>query len=196
MQHTEDPRSLLVQVLADTVLQHSHINDAIGLGYADQIDESFIETLYRASPLHDIGRAVIPDMILLKPGQLTTSEFAVMKHHTVAGAEALTKAVDQTEGDEFVTMATEVVRHHHERFDGGGYPDNLKGTAIPLSARIVGLADVYDALTSARVYKLDFEPAVAKDMIEKQKGVHFDPAIVEAFCGRFEDIVQTCTQTT
>ncbi|MCH7813161.1 MAG: response regulator, partial [Planctomycetes bacterium] len=158
--------------------------------YADQIDEQFLDSLYQSSPLHDIGKVGIPDAILLKPGSLSEAEFDVMKTHSVIGFETLNEAARHTASGGFLSMAANIARWHHERFNGHGYPDGLQGLDIPLAARIVALADVYDALTSVRVYKSAFEPAVAKSMIEQEEGQHFDPVIVEAFRKRFEDFLQ------
>lgn len=156
--------------------------------YTHLVDEEFVEDIYRSSPLHDIGKVGIPDAILLKPGRLTAEEFEVMKRHAVIGAETLEEAARQSGGcGKFLTMAIEIARHHHERFDGSGYPDGLAGQQIPLSARIVSLADVYDALTSRRVYKEAFASDTTTGIIEAEAGTHFDPAVVEAFRAREDD---------
>ena len=136
--------------------------------YADQIDETFLAHLHMSSPLHDIGKVGIPDVILLKPGRLSASEFKIMQRHTTIGADALREAAGHTKSGGFLQMAVEIALAHHERFNGSGYPNGLSGTDIPLAARIVALADVYDALTSVRVYKAAFEPEVAKAMIEEE----------------------------
>jgi putative two-component system response regulator len=156
----------------------------------EQIDDKFIEDLYRSSPLHDIGKVGIPDCILLKPGSLTDEEFEVMKQHSIIGAEALGRTIRSVTSAGFLEMAADIARHHHERFDGTGYPDGLKGNQIPLSARIVALADVYDALTSSRVYKPVFRPEIAYVMICQERGKHFDPVIVDAFIARHDDFLQ------
>jgi len=149
--------------------------------YQDQIDQRFLDDIYRASPLHDIGKVGVPDAILTKPGRLTNEEFEVMKQHCNVGADALTEVVKQNLCGDFLKMAIDVTRHHHEWFDGKGYPDGISGQDIPLSARIVALADVYDAVTSVRVYKPAFSPEEAKRMIDEECGTHFDPVIVDAF---------------
>lgn len=158
--------------------------------YCEQIDDKFIEDLYRSSPLHDIGKVGIPDCILLKPGSLTDKEFEVMKQHSIIGAEALGRTIRSVTSAGFLEMAADIARHHHERFDGTGYPDGLKGNQIPLSARIVALADVYDALTSSRVYKPVFRPEIAYMMMCQERGKHFDPVIVDAFIARHDDFLQ------
>ena len=158
--------------------------------YRDRIDDEFLENLYRSSPLHDIGKVGIPDSILLKPGLLSVTEFDEMKKHSIIGEKAIRMAVMQGRSGGFLDMAAEIARSHHERFDGSGYPDGLKGEDIPLSARIVALADVYDAITSCRVYKSAVEHDVARGMVEAESGKHFDPVILEAFLSRWEDILE------
>jgi putative two-component system response regulator len=149
--------------------------------HQETIDEQFIEDVYRSSPLHDIGKVGIPDAILLKPGRLTPEEFNVMKTHTTIGAKALRQAAAQSSYGGFLKMAELIARHHHERYNGHGYPEGLAGEDIPLPARIAALADVYDALTSARVYKPAFTPEKARELIVEQRGEQFDPNVVDAF---------------
>ncbi|HPS54378.1 MAG TPA: HD domain-containing protein [Sedimentisphaerales bacterium] len=158
--------------------------------YQKQINEQFLNNIYRASPIHDIGKVGIPDTILLKPGQLNDEEFEIMKRHTLIGEDAIKTIAKYGKSGDFLTMAIEVTRSHHERFDGRGYPDGLIGLDIPLSARIVALADVFDAITSARVYKSASEPIIARSMIENETGKHFDPAIVDAFCDCWDDFLK------
>jgi response regulator RpfG family c-di-GMP phosphodiesterase len=157
--------------------------EAAGLpGFSGQIDPPFIEMLACCAPLHDIGKVGVPDHILLKPGRLTEEERLVMQRHTVVAAETLQK-VAQRHGFAvaFLHMAEEIARHHHERFDGKGYPDGLVGDAIPLAARILAFADVYDALRSKRVYKAALSHAEAmRVMVEEDVG-HFDPALLAVF---------------
>ncbi len=169
--------------------------------YTEKIDEEFLENLYRSSPLHDIGKVGIPDAILLKPGQLNKSEFKSMTKHTLIGEEALKMAAEQSQSGSFLDMGAKIARSHHERFEGSGYPDGLKGQDIPLAARIVALADVFDAITSVRVYKPALTPEAARSMIENEIGKHFDPVIVEAsrVCWddflRVGDLVEKCRLT-
>ncbi|MEM6458385.1 MAG: HD domain-containing phosphohydrolase [Planctomycetota bacterium] len=158
--------------------------------YTGAVDDTFIQQVYLASPLHDIGKVGIPDAILLKPGRLTDREFGLMKQHSLIGARALENVSRQGGRDDFLAMATEIARSHHERWDGSGYPDGLAGEAIPLSARIAAVADVFDALTSVRVYKDAFSAEVARSMILEESGRHFDPAVVEAFTACFDDLVR------
>jgi len=149
--------------------------------YADQVDQEFLENLYRSSPLHDVGKVAIKDAILLKPGPLTPDEFEEMKRHSTLGADILDEAIGQSPYGGFLEMAAVIARYHHERFDGTGYPEGLSGTDIPLAARIVAVADVFDALISVRPYKPAYPPPDAVMMIEIESGRHFDPVIVDAF---------------
>jgi putative two-component system response regulator len=149
--------------------------------YAQQIPGSFIENIYHASPLHDIGKVGIPDSILLKPGKLTAEEFEVMKRHTLIGAQTLRAVVDQYPQNPMILMGIEIARSHHERWDGGGYPNGLAGQNIPLAARIMSLADIYDALRSKRVYKPAYSHEETMQMILKSCGTQLDPQIVAAF---------------
>jgi putative two-component system response regulator len=148
---------------------------------ADQIDAEFIRLIYLTSPLHDIGKVAIPDHVLRKPGHLTDAEFAIMKSHTDYGAETLNAALVRFPDAPFLTIARDIAAAHHERWNGSGYPRGLRGEGIPLAARIVALADVYDALTSKRCYKDAFDHELARSLIEKESGAHFDPRIVAAF---------------
>ncbi|MFT5697482.1 MAG: PAS domain S-box-containing protein [Desulforhopalus sp.] len=145
------------------------------------ITSGFIESLIRSSVLHDIGKVGTPDAILLKPGRLTKEEFEVMKLHCQYGSDILAGAVPGEESVSFLLLAKKIARHHHERWDGKGYPDGLSGEDIPFAARVVSLADVYDALTSTRVYKAAYNHEEAKELILKERGGQFDPTIVDAF---------------
>ncbi|MCK6425161.1 MAG: two-component system response regulator [Burkholderiaceae bacterium] len=146
-----------------------------------------IDVLAKSAPLHDIGKVGIPDHILLKPGKLTPPEWEVMKTHARLGALAIEQAEREAARPvEFLTLAKEIAHHHHERWDGSGYPDGLSGDAIPVSARLMALADVFDALISRRVYKEPFPPEQARAMIAAERGRHFDPDVVEAFLATFE----------
>lgn len=145
------------------------------------VDRGFVRLMYATTPLHDIGKVAIPDNVLLKPGQLNDREFDVMKSHTVIGAETLAAVADRYPWAPFLRTACDIARHHHERWDGTGYPDGLAGEAIPLPARIMSIADVYDALTSKRVYKEAFEHDVAVAIIRDNAGTQFDPELAEVF---------------
>ncbi|WP_341675710.1 HD domain-containing phosphohydrolase [Niveibacterium sp. SC-1] len=151
-------------------------------GFADVMSTSYIEMLSKSAPLHDIGKIGIPDEILRKAGKFTHEDRAIMQGHPGIGRRAIEKA-EQALGEpiEFLTVAKEIVYGHHEKWDGSGYPQGLSGTAIPLSARLMALADVYDALISARVYKPAMPHAEAAAIIRAGSGVHFDPAVVAAF---------------
>ena len=155
--------------------------------YADQIDGQFLEDLDRSSLLHDIGKVAISDGILLKPGRLTAEEFEMMKRHTIIGANMLDRAVLFSEGGRFLAMGAVIARFHHEKFDGSGYLAGLRGKEIPLPARIVALADAFDAITSLRPYKPALSSQRAKEIIESESGKHFDPVVVEAFRACFGD---------
>lgn len=156
--------------------------------YRGEVDEVFLQDFFRSTPLHDIGKVGIPDHILLKPGRLTSEEFEVMKRHATIGADALRSVAAAPHGD-FLRMASDVARHHHENFDGSGYPDGLRGAQIPLAARIAAVADVFDAMTSARVYKAPLDAEETRRFIEQASGVKFDPVVVEVFLRRFDEIL-------
>jgi response regulator RpfG family c-di-GMP phosphodiesterase len=164
--------------------------------HAAGIDTAFIGVLECCAPLHDIGKMGLPDHILLKPGKLTAEERQVMERHTVMGSEVLEEVARQHGfARAFLQMGIDIARHHHERWDGTGYPDRLAGTAIPLAARLVTLADVYDALRSRRVYKPALSHAVTVATMTESSG-QFDPALLQVFlrCGpRLERIYQELT---
>ena len=141
----------------------------------------YIENLFRAAPLHDIGKVAIPDAILLKPGKLSAGEFEQMKRHTTLGADTLRSVHAEYPGNAFLKMGIEVAQSHHERWDGSGYPYGMAGEEIPLAARIMAVADVYDALRSRRSYKAAMPHAAATEIILESRGSHFDPAVVDAF---------------
>lgn len=157
--------------------------------FEGQVTPDFIRLIYLTSPLHDIGKVGIPDNVLLKPGRLSDREFEIMKMHAILGAQTLDAALQAFPGVKFLEMAREIAATHHERWDGSGYPHGLVGLAIPLSGRIMALADVYDALTSKRVYKDAFAHEIAKSMIVKDSGSHFDPDIVAAFIRTEEEFI-------
>lgn len=150
-------------------------------GQWPEMNASFVKLLFQTSPLHDIGKVSIPDSILLKPGKLSPAEFEVMKTHTTRGAETLAAAAGQRPKAAYLEMAREIALSHHERWDGRGYPQGLAGEFIPLAARVVAVADVYDALTSRRMYKEAFTHETARKTIVEGSGTHFDPHIVEIF---------------
>lgn len=150
--------------------------------FADELSEEAIDQLYKSAPLHDIGKVGISDGILLKPGRLSPQEFDLMKAHAQLGDQIIASAESLLDTpSSFLRFAREIARHHHENWDGSGYPDGLAGTAIPLSARLMAVADVYDALISRRCYKEPFSHELACEFILKGGGRKFDPVIVEAF---------------
>ena len=159
-----------------------------------EIDHYFVADLSVASTLHDIGKVGIPDEVLLKEGQLTPTERQAMQMHTTLGSECLAVIRRQLGDDDFLEMAQQITASHHEHWDGCGYPEGLRGQEIPLSARIVALADVYDALTSERPYKEAMVHEDARDWIVTRYGEQFDPAIVEAFVARESDFQRIYAQ--
>ncbi len=150
--------------------------------FAAQLDERYVSMLFKSAPLHDIGKVGIPDRILLKPGKLTAEEFELMKTHTTLGRDAIHAAERQLGMPvDFLRLAKEIAYSHQEKWDGSGYPEGLQGEAIPLSARMMALADVYDALISRRVYKQGMSHEQAMAIIREGRGQHFDPDMVDAF---------------
>jgi putative two-component system response regulator len=146
------------------------------------LDDKAIEILYKSAPLHDIGKVGIPDAILLKPGKLTPAEFEVMKTHTTLGRDAIAAAEKQIDApNSFLQTAREIAHYHQEKWDGTGYPEGLSGDAIPVSARLMAIADFYDALISPRVYKAPYTHQQTVAMVRDRRGAHFDPDMVDAF---------------
>ena len=159
-------------------------------GYKEALDERTIDLLFKSAPLHDIGKVGVADSILLKPGKLTAEEFEEMKKHTVYGRNALRVAEEKLGNNSFMRYARQIAYSHHEKWDGTGYPRGLSGDDIPISGRIMAIADVYDALISKRVYKPPFSHAKAIAIIEKDSGSHFDPVMVMHFMTIAEDFRQ------
>ncbi|NCB35849.1 MAG: HD domain-containing protein, partial [Clostridia bacterium] len=155
--------------------------------YAQSITPDFIRNIYYSAPLHDIGKVGIPDNILLKPGRLLPEEFEVMKTHVLLGSLALQKVLDEYPRNTFIKMGVQLTKYHHEKWNGKGYPDGLSGDAIPLPARIMALADVYDALRSCRPYKEGFSHEESVRIIREDSGQSFDPVIVDAFLALADD---------
>jgi putative two-component system response regulator len=157
-------------------------------GFGPFFTDETIEMLYKSAPLHDIGKVGIPDRILLKPGKLTPEEFETMKTHTTLGRDAIVSAeklIDMPSS--FLTFAREIAYSHQEKYDGSGYPEGLKGDAIPISARLMAIADVYDALISRRVYKEPIPHDQAVAMMREGRGKHFDPIMLDAFLQLSDD---------
>lgn len=171
------------RLIAELLSQEDRFKDAVDLKYIDDIE--------RFSPLHDIGKVAIRDEILLKPGKLTDEEFEIMKTHTIYGAKVLTAAEENVnkDGRQLFTMGIEIAEGHHEKWDGTGYPYGKKGEEIPLSARVVAVADVLDALTSERPYKKAWTFEEAIDLIKENRGKHFDPYIIDVILNNREKIV-------
>ncbi|WP_461206792.1 HD-GYP domain-containing protein [Clostridium sp. DL1XJH146] len=165
---------LYVKVLTEYLLEKGE--------YCHILNSKMVTMIVASAALHDIGKVGIPDSILLKPGKLNVQEFEVIKQHTILGFETIMKAEKlMEEKDKFLKYAGEIILYHHERFDGMGYLYGLKGEEIPLSARIMSVADVYDALTDKRVYKERFSHNKAFNIIKEESGKQFDPVIVDAF---------------
>jgi putative two-component system response regulator len=162
--------------------------------FAPVLSSRFIDLLVRSAPLHDVGKVGIPDHILQKPGALTPEERTVMQTHAELGARAIEAAQQSVDGAiEFLSIAAEIARHHHERWDGTGYPHGLAGESIPVAARLMALADVFDALVNRRIYKQAFSFDHARDIIVDGRGTHFDPVVTDAYLAcreQFEDIAR------
>ncbi|WP_164901819.1 HD domain-containing phosphohydrolase [Neorhizobium lilium] len=160
--------------------------------YAEQLSDEVVDLLYKSAPLHDIGKVGIPDCILLKPGKLEPEEFEVMKTHAELGHAAIATAERyMSSTTPFLSLAKEIAHTHHEKWNGTGYPRGLKGEEIPIGGRIMAIADVYDALVSARIYKPALPHEEAVDIIIKDSGEHFDPKLVQVFskiAPKFEEI--------
>ncbi len=169
------------------IIRTSHYCGLLGRGlmklglYRDQVEQEFIDLLKKAAPLHDIGKVGIPDSILLKRAPLTPEEYETMKNHTIMGEQALLKVLKKYPGHPLLQMGIQIARSHHEKWDGTGYPDGLKGEEIPLAARIMAVADVYDALRCYRPYKTPLSHRESMFIIQEGSGDHFDPRVVEAF---------------
>ncbi len=167
------------------IRQYSYLiaKELLNSKYNKYINKKYVSNIYYSSPLHDIGKVGISDKILLKPDTLTKKEFEIVKKHTLIGGKTLEAAEKQLKRKtkSFLSMGKNIAFYHHEKWDGTGYPSGLKGEKIPLSARIIALADVYDAITTKRVYKEAMSHEEAKRIIIETKGKHFDPVIVKAF---------------
>ena len=163
-----------VRVLAQQLKTHPRFRDVL--------DDQAIELIYKSAPLHDIGKVGIPDRILLKPGRLTAEEFEIMKTHTILGRNAIAAAEKVSDApSSFLRFAREIAHYHQEKWDGSGYPEGLSGDRIPVSARLMAIADVYDALISRRVYKPALTSEEAVLILRHGRGKHFDPDMLDAF---------------
>ncbi len=157
--------------------------------FGDEIDGEYVQLLYMTSPLHDIGKVGIPDSVLLKPGKFTEEEFEIMKQHTLIGGQTLDAAVRAHPEAQFLRMAHDIALTHHEHYNGSGYPFGLKGQEIPLCGRITAVADVYDALTTRRVYKPKIAHESTRRIILEGRGTHFDPDVIQAFLNREQEFM-------
>ena len=165
--------------------------------YRTLLTPKLIESYTKAAPLHDLGKVGIPDPILHKPGKLTAEEWETMKTHSRLGADAIWRAIKDEEDRQaldFLYIAMEIAHYHHEKWDGSGYPEGLRGEAIPLPARLMALADVFDALITRRVYKPPFSIKQSIQIIQESRSTHFDPDIVDAFLRRLDDFRQIAGQ--
>ena len=156
--------------------------------YAQKITPKFISDVVRSAPLHDVGKINIPDGVLNKPGKLTDEEFEIMKTHTTAGKILLENAISSVQGENYLKEARNMAAYHHERWDGKGYPEKLHGEVIPLSARIMAVADVFDALTSPRVYKPAFPIEKALEILQQGAGTQFDAKCIEVFMDALPEV--------
>ncbi|PIE34414.1 two-component system response regulator [candidate division KSB3 bacterium] len=162
-----------VKILAEHLQDHPR--------FCNLLDDATVKSLWKSAPLHDIGKVGVPDRILLKNGKLTHEEFEEMKKHPIYGRDAIRASVKKIGSTPFLEIAQELIYSHHEKWDGSGYPERLKGDDIPVSGRIMAIVDVYDALISKRVYKPSFPHRKAVEIIMKSRETHFDPDIVDAF---------------
>ena len=158
--------------------------------YASKLTAKYMSDVEMSAPLHDVGKINIPDAVLNKPGKLDDDEYAIMKTHTTAGKEILEKAINTVKGGSYLKEARNMAAYHHERWDGKGYPEGLHGEVIPLSARVMAVADVFDALASPRVYKPAFPLDKALSIIEEGAGTQFDPKVVEVFLEHLDEVKQ------
>ncbi len=167
-----------------------------GQGDHPEVNAGYVQLVHETSALHDVGKVAIPDAVLRKPGKLTFEEFEIMKTHAAIGRRFFETVLKRAPGVPFLEMCRDIAGGHHERWDGAGYPEGLKGVVIPLAARLMTLADVYDALTSARCYKKAMTHDEAKKIILDGAGTHFDPAVVMAFQAQVEAFRQTAVVQT
>lgn len=169
-----------VRILAERLQDHPR--------FSGFLNDKVSELLVKSAPLHDIGKVGIPDQILLKPGKLTHNEWTIMKTHCLLGAQAIERAArDAGRSVEFLDIAKQITHFHHEKWDGSGYPEGRQGDAIPIPARLMALADVFDAVVSPRVYKPAVPLEQARSIISAQRGSHFDPEVVDTFIDGFDE---------
>lgn len=160
-------------------------------GYHKEIiTDGYIELLKKAAPMHDIGKIAVSDSILKKPGKLTEEEFKKIQNHTIAGEKIIREVLSGIESEDYVKIAADIAVSHHERWDGNGYPYKLKGEEIPLEARIMAIADVFDALVSPRCYKDPFSTDEAFEIISLSRGTHFDPVLTDLFISKKDEVIK------
>jgi response regulator RpfG family c-di-GMP phosphodiesterase len=160
-------------------------------GYAeDVLTDEYIQSVIRSAPLHDVGKIKVPDAILNKPGRLNDEEFNTIKTHTTSGVDIIDEAINVVPNPMYLKEARDMAYYHHEKWNGKGYPCGIEGEEIPLSARVMAVADVFDALVSKRSYKKEFPIEKAFDIIEEGSGSHFDPVVVNAFMARSDDVIK------
>lgn len=174
--------SQYVEVLANAALEYGYLPEILTSHY--------IDILKRVAPMHDIGKIAVSDAILKKPAKLTPEEFEKIKIHTTVAERIIFTVLGKIETEEYVKTAIDVAKSHHERWDGNGYPNHLKGEAIPLSARIMAIADVFDALVSERCYKKAVPPEEAFEIISESSGTHFDPILVDLFLKKKDEVLK------
>ena len=164
--------------------------------YADSLTEDYIRDVVASAPLHDVGKIRVPDALLNKPGRLNDEEFAQMRKHAVDGGEIIRRAIHTVARNDtgYLREAGNMACYHHEKWDGSGYPEGLRGEEIPLSARVMAVADVFDALVSVRSYKKGFPVDKALDIIREGSGTHFDPNIVRAFMDAEDEVRRVAAQ--
>ncbi|MBQ1949049.1 MAG: HD domain-containing protein, partial [Treponema sp.] len=158
--------------------------------YQEQLNAHYIEILKKVAPIHDIGKIAVSDTILQKPARLTTDEFEKIKIHTTEGEKIIREVLGKVESEEYVQAAIDVAKGHHEHWDGTGYPNHLKGEAIPLGARIMAIADVFDALVSPRCYKKALSADAAFEIIRNSSGSHFDPILADLFLKMKDEVLK------
>jgi len=181
--HNHIPR---IKLYCMTMADYIHNNE---YSY-DEVDEEFVDNIFYAAALHDIGKVSVPNDILRKPGKLTDEEFEEIKKHPLYGADTLMGVLDMHPDNKFLVMGLQIARYHHERYDGTGYPDGLKNSEIPLPARIMAVSDLYDALRSERPYKKPLDHLTAKSVILNETNTHLDPILVEVFLSCEDEFVR------
>ncbi len=178
--------SLYVEILVNAAKEAGY--------YPDLIDEQYCELLRKAAPMHDVGKIAVSDIVLKKTGRLTQEEYTQIKNHTLAGEKVVSEVLGKIEGEEYVKLAKEVAKSHHEWWDGSGYPCALRGEEIPVSARIMAIADVFDALVSPRCYKDAYSSEEAFNLIRQSSGTHFDPVLVDLFINKKFEILKVLSE--